>query len=61
MSKEVTAIFALLTLVTWIFVSTEINKKSKSNEKMGRKLMVLLSAGTILTIFLTISLVKDLL
>lgn len=60
MSEEVTVIFALLALVTWIFVTTELNKKS-NNEKMGRKLTVLLSAGTILTIFLTISLVKDLL
>ncbi|PIK28121.1 hypothetical protein CTV99_04775 [Bacillus pumilus] len=54
-------ILALVTLVIWIMVSTELSKSSKKDdqEKSRRKLIVLMSAGTLFTIPVVFSLIQN--
>ncbi|PRO42051.1 hypothetical protein C6W18_08565 [Bacillus sp. LLTC93] len=56
-----TTILALVTLVIWIMVSTELSKSSKKDdqEKSRRKLIVLMSAGTLFTIPVVFSLIQN--
>lgn len=58
MSTNIIIIVALVYIVIWSAVSQEIVKSSKENnkEKNGRKIITLISAGTLSTLILVISL-----
>ncbi|MBJ7897865.1 hypothetical protein [Bacillus atrophaeus] len=55
-----TDIMSIVSIVIWIAVSRELLKSSKENGKVknGRKIITLMSAGTLSTLLLTISLLK---
>lgn len=59
-----TTILGIVTMVIWILVSTELSKNSKKDsdqkENSRRKLIVLMFAGIVLTIFVVISLFQKL-
>ncbi|WP_163970356.1 hypothetical protein [Oceanobacillus halotolerans] len=61
MSTDIISIVALLSIVIWSAVSREIVKSSKKNDKKkkGQKIITLMSAGTLLTLILTISLYQN--
>ncbi|WP_099157221.1 hypothetical protein [Virgibacillus ndiopensis] len=61
MSTDVISIVALVSMVIWGAVSQELVKSSeeKNEEKNGRKLITLMSAGSLLTLVLTISLFQN--
>lgn len=54
-------IVAIVSIVIWSAVSRELVKSSeeKNKEKKGRKIITLMSAGTLSTIVLTISLFQN--
>ncbi|PSA95972.1 hypothetical protein C6370_01040 [Bacillus atrophaeus] len=56
-----TDIMSIVSIVIWIAVSRELVKSSKENGKMknGRKIITLMSAGTLSTLLLTISLFQN--
>lgn len=54
MSSEVISFIAIISIVVWIFVSRELVKTSE--EWNRRKLVTLMSAGSLSTLILTISL-----
>ncbi|MDA1474906.1 hypothetical protein [Bacillus changyiensis] len=58
MSTGLISIVAILSIVIWSAVSRELVKSSKKNDKEnnGRKIITLMTAGTLLTLLLTISL-----
>ncbi|WP_081760041.1 hypothetical protein [Sporosarcina sp. D27] len=56
MSKEVISIFAIVSAVIWIAVPPEAVKVSK--EIKWRKMITLLSVGSLSALVLTISLIK---
>lgn len=58
MSKEVISIFAIVSAVIWIAVPPEAVKTSK--EIKWRKMITLLSAGSLSALVLTISLFQSL-
>lgn len=58
MSKSVIAIVALVSAIIWIAVSKEAVKPLKDLNR--RKMKTLLFAGTLSTLFITISLFKSL-
>ncbi|MGX4766019.1 hypothetical protein ACWH4V_09550 [Bacillus mojavensis] len=57
MSTEMIFIVAIASIVIWSAVSRELVKSSKENGKgkNGRKIITLMSAGTLSTLLLTIS------
>lgn len=61
MSTNIIIIVALVSIVIWSAVSREIVKSSKENnkEKNGRKIITLMSAGTLSTLILVISLFQN--
>lgn len=61
MSTEIISLVALVSIVIWSAVSRELIKssKEKNKEKNGRKIITLMSAGTLLTLVLTISLFQN--
>ncbi|MGK9429055.1 hypothetical protein ACWBUX_04750 [Bacillus atrophaeus] len=56
-----TDIMSIVSIVIWIAVSRELVKSSKENGKVknGRKIITLMSAGTLSTLLLTISLFQN--
>lgn len=54
MTTDVMTIAAIISIVIWIAVSRELVKTPK--EKNGLKIITLMSAGTLSTVILTISL-----
>lgn len=54
MTTDVMTIAAIISIVIWIAVSRELVKTRK--EKNGLKIITLMSAGTLSTVILTISL-----
>lgn len=58
MSKEVIAVVAIVSIVIWIAVSREAVKPTK--EINWRKMISLLSVGTLLALVITISLFQSL-
>ncbi|ANU11052.1 hypothetical protein A1A1_07494 [Planococcus antarcticus DSM 14505] len=59
MFTESIGILAIVTSVIWIFISRELSKFS--DVKNGRKIVTLMTAGTLFTAILTISLFQNLL
>ncbi|MCY9092997.1 hypothetical protein P9E03_04700 [Bacillus mojavensis] len=61
MSTEMISIVAIVSIVIWSAVSRELVKSSKENGKgkKGRKIITLMSAGTLSTLLLTISLFQN--
>lgn len=61
MSTEMISIVAIVSIVIWSAVSRELVKSSKENGKgnNGRKIITLMSAGTLSTLLLTISLFQN--
>ena len=61
MSKEVAIIFGIVSMVLWILFSVELSKSSKEsdNKKSRGKLVTLMFAGIISTLFLAFSLLKE--
>ncbi|MCC2929054.1 hypothetical protein [Bacillus sp. LBG-1-113] len=61
MSTEMIFIVAIASIVIWSAVSRELVKSSKENGKgkNGRKIITLMSAGTLSTLLLTISLFQN--
>ena len=57
MSTEVISILGIVSIVLWIAVSRELLKSSK--EKKGQKIITLMSAGSLSTLVLTISLFQN--
>ena len=57
MSTAVITIVAIFSIVIWIMVSRELVKTSK--EKNGRKIITLISAGSLSTLILIISLFQN--
>ncbi|WP_010651700.1 hypothetical protein [Oceanobacillus massiliensis] len=57
MSTDVITIVAIASMVIWIMVSREIVKPSK--EKNRKKMITLMSAGSLSTLILTISLFQN--
>lgn len=57
MSTNVITIVAIVSIVLWIAVSLELTKSSK--EKNGRRIITLMSAGSLSTLILTISLFQN--
>lgn len=62
MTTTITTILAIVTMAIWIMVSTELSKPSKKDdqENSRRKLIVLMSTGTLLTVPLVFSLIQNL-
>ncbi|MCY8518633.1 hypothetical protein [Bacillus atrophaeus] len=56
-----TDIISIVSIVIWSAVSRELVKSSKENGKVknGRKIITLMSAGTLSTLLLTISLFQN--
>ncbi|KAA6452503.1 hypothetical protein [Bacillus atrophaeus] len=61
MSTDIMSIVAIVSIVIWSAVSRELVKSSKENGKVknGRKIITLMSAGTLSTLLLTISLFQN--
>ncbi|ATO28869.1 hypothetical protein [Bacillus atrophaeus] len=61
MSTDIISIVAIVSIVIWSAVSRELVKSSKENGKVknGRKIITLMSAGTLSTLLLTISLFQN--
>jgi hypothetical protein len=61
MSTGITTVLALVSIVIWITVSSELSKASKenNNEQSRGKLITLMSAGTLSTIFVAFSLYQN--
>lgn len=57
MSTELITLVAIVSIVLWITVSRELIKSSK--EKNGRRIITLMSAGSLSTLILTISLFQN--
>lgn len=57
MTTDVMTIAAIISIVIWIAVSRELVKTPK--EKNGLKIITLMSAGTLSTVILTISLFQN--
>ncbi|MEC5425752.1 hypothetical protein QGM71_19980 [Virgibacillus sp. C22-A2] len=57
MSTDIITIVAIVSIVIWIAVFRELVKSSK--EKNGRKIITLISAGSLSTLILTISLFQN--
>ncbi|WP_163241934.1 hypothetical protein [Bacillus aquiflavi] len=57
MSTDIITIVAIVSIVIWIAVSKELVKSSK--EKNGRKIITLMSVGSLSTLILTISLFQN--
>ena len=58
MSKDIITIVVLLSVIIWFAVSREASKPSR--EIKWRKMIVLLSAGSLTTLIITISLFQSL-
>ena len=58
MSKDIITIVVLLSVIIWFAVSREASKPSR--EIKWRKMIVLLSAGSLTTLIITISLFQNL-
>lgn len=60
MSEEFNLVLALVSMVIWILFSLELSTSSKETKENRRgKLIVLMSAGIVSTIFVTLSLVQS--
>ncbi|MCM3138694.1 hypothetical protein M3573_10420 [Bacillus safensis] len=62
MSTTFIGILGIVTMIIWIMVSTELSKSPKQKEEKEnshRKLIVLMSAGTLLTLPLVFSLIQN--
>ncbi len=61
MFTDIISIVAIVSIVIWMAVSREIVKFSKegNKEKNGRKVITLMSAGTLSTLVLTIALFRN--
>lgn len=62
MSTTFIGILGIVTMIIWIMVSTELSKSPKQKEEKEnsrRKLIVLMSAGTLLTVPLVFSLIQN--
>ncbi|MBD3859101.1 hypothetical protein IEE86_05070 [Bacillus sp. 28A-2] len=62
MNTTFTTILAIVTMIIWIMVSTELSKspkKKEEKENSRRKLIVFMSAGTLLTIPVVVSLIQN--
>ncbi|WMT29441.1 hypothetical protein RE735_02420 [Bacillus aerius] len=61
MTTTITTILAIVTMVIWIMVSTELSKSTKKEDKEHscRKLIVLTSVGTLFTIPVVFSLIQN--
>ncbi|WNV81522.1 hypothetical protein RUL31_09740 [Bacillus atrophaeus] len=61
MSTDIMSIVSIVSIVLWSAVSRELVKSSKENGKVknGRKIITLMSAGTLSTLLLTISLFQN--
>lgn len=62
MSTTFIGILGIVTMIIWIMVSTELSKspkKKEEKENSRRKLIVLMSAGTLLTVPLVFSLIQN--
>ncbi|MCY7749223.1 hypothetical protein [Bacillus inaquosorum] len=57
MSVSFTNIISITAIVIWIAVFLELKKSSK--EKNGRKIITLISIGVILTLVMTVSLIRN--
>lgn len=57
MTTDVMTIAAIISIIIWIAVSRELVKTPK--EKNGLKIITLMSAGTLSTVILTISLFQN--
>ncbi|KLV23763.1 hypothetical protein [Bacillus altitudinis] len=61
MNTTFIGILGIVTMIIWIMVSTELSKSPKRKEKENsrRKLIVLVSAGTLFTVPLVFSLIQN--
>ncbi|MEK5499058.1 hypothetical protein NST57_18320 [Bacillus sp. FSL M8-0077] len=62
MNTTFIGILGIVTMIIWIMVSTELSKspkKKEEKENSRRKLIVLMSAGTLLTVPLVFSLFQN--
>ena len=60
MSEEFNLVLAIVSMVIWILLSLELSATSKETKKnRPGKLIVLMSAGIVSTIFVTLSLVQN--
>nr|WP_142829668.1 hypothetical protein [Planococcus soli] len=59
MSTEAIGLLAIVTSVIWVLMTNELAKSSET--KNGRKIATLMTAGTLFTIILTVSLFQSLL
>lgn len=60
MSEEFNLVLAIVSMVIWILLSLELSATLKESKKNRRgKLIVLMSAGIVSTIFITLSLVRS--
>lgn len=62
MSTTFIGILGIVTMIIWIMVSTELSKspkKKEEKENSRRKLIVLVSAGTLFTVPLVFSLIQN--
>ncbi|MBR3206981.1 MAG: hypothetical protein IKF58_11290 [Bacillus sp. (in: Bacteria)] len=62
MNSTIMGILAIVTMVIWIMVSAELSKSTKKQEEKEnsrRKLIVLVSAGTLFTVPLVFSLIQN--
>lgn len=62
MNTTLIGILGIVTMIIWIMVSTELSnspKKKEEKENSRRKLIVLVSAGTLFTVPLVFSLIQN--
>ncbi len=62
MNTTFIGILAIVTMIIWIMVSKELSnspKKKEEKENSRRKLIVLMSAGTLFTVPLVFSLIQN--
>lgn len=62
MNTTLIGILAIVTMIIWIMVSTELSKSPKRKEEKEnsrRKLIVLVSEGTLFTVPLVFSLIQN--
>ncbi|MBR0602557.1 hypothetical protein [Bacillus safensis] len=62
MSTTLIGTLGIVTMIIWVMVSTELSKSPKQKEEKEnsrRKLIVLMSAGTLLTLPLVFSLIQN--
>lgn len=62
MNSTIMGILAIVTMVIWIMVSTELSKspkKQEEKENSRRKLIVLMSAGMLFTIPIVVSFIQN--